>query len=330
MPPPGSALEEGLATSIDLAALQRAIAEKNSELEALQTTLRSYRSLLELSTSVVWSAAASGEVVSDLPTWAAFTGQTCEQTQGWGWVNAIHPDDRAYTLSALSVAVETGSPYQAENRVRRHDGEYRRMPARAVPVVGKDGTIVGWVGAHIDVTEQKPAEADDEHQRLVSPVENSPDFVGMGSSWEAIDLNPAGRELVGFDPAVDRAVTVYGFHSEEGNRALRGEVLPAVRANGRWRGKLQFRNLRTGRPIDYCHPRSEPAAIRERELAKGGHVPIVALTAHAMKGDRERCLAAGMDAYVSKPLRAQELLQTMSRRDQVNSIASITSISSLW
>jgi PAS domain S-box-containing protein len=55
------------------------------------------------------------------------------------------------------------------------------------------------------------------------------------------------------------------------------------------------------------------AAIREREKAGGGHVPIVAMTAHAMKGDRERCLAAGMDDYVSKPVRAEELFGAVAR-----------------
>jgi HPt (histidine-containing phosphotransfer) domain-containing protein len=53
--------------------------------------------------------------------------------------------------------------------------------------------------------------------------------------------------------------------------------------------------------------------IRERERRRGGHAPIVALTAHAMKGDRERCVAAGMDGYVSKPLRSEELLAAIER-----------------
>jgi CheY-like chemotaxis protein len=55
------------------------------------------------------------------------------------------------------------------------------------------------------------------------------------------------------------------------------------------------------------------AAIREREKLTGTHTPVIAVTAHAMKGDRERYLEAGMDGYVSKPIRAQELSDAISQ-----------------
>jgi CheY-like chemotaxis protein len=52
-------------------------------------------------------------------------------------------------------------------------------------------------------------------------------------------------------------------------------------------------------------------AIRQHERHSGAHVPIVALTAHAMAGDAERCLGAGMDRYLSKPVRSEELFEVI-------------------
>jgi two-component system sensor histidine kinase/response regulator len=53
------------------------------------------------------------------------------------------------------------------------------------------------------------------------------------------------------------------------------------------------------------------ATIRAKERDNGRHVPIIAMTAHAMQGDRERCLAAGMDGYISKPVDSRELMETI-------------------
>jgi CheY-like chemotaxis protein len=56
------------------------------------------------------------------------------------------------------------------------------------------------------------------------------------------------------------------------------------------------------------------AAIRDKEKSSGAHIPIIAMTAHALKGDQQRCLDAGMDAYVSKPIRTAELFRIIEEQ----------------
>jgi two-component system, sensor histidine kinase and response regulator len=55
------------------------------------------------------------------------------------------------------------------------------------------------------------------------------------------------------------------------------------------------------------------AAIREREKLTGEHIPIVAMTANALVGDRDKCIASGMDGYISKPIRTSELFATIEK-----------------
>jgi PAS domain S-box-containing protein len=117
-----------------------------------------YRSHAEGAASFAWSTPPIGEFTAPQPEWTAFTGQSFEELQGSGWIEAIHPNDRARTLSAWRRARAEGAPYAVEHRVRRRDGEYRWMQARAAPMVDEAGGVLQWVGAYTDVTDRKLAE----------------------------------------------------------------------------------------------------------------------------------------------------------------------------
>ena len=68
------------------------------------------------------------------------------------------------------------------------------------------------------------------------------------------------------------------------------------------------------------------AAIRLKERATGEHIQIIALTAHAMKGDNDRCLQAGMDGYISKPIHTDELFATIESLVSRNSMLETTTV----
>ena len=74
--------------------------------EALRQGEERFRSLIEATTAIVWNTPASGEFETEQPGWSAFTGQTFDQLKGWGWLDAVHPDDRPNTARVWSAAVD--------------------------------------------------------------------------------------------------------------------------------------------------------------------------------------------------------------------------------
>jgi PAS domain S-box-containing protein len=137
---------------------QEAIEREGDAEEGLRSQLERYRSLLLAIAQVIWTRDSRGEMAGEQLSWATYTGQTLAEYQGVGWLDAVHPDDLAYTAEAWARAVSAGRPCDLEHRLRRHDGDYRYFSLRAVPVFSDDGPVREWSGIHTDITERKHTE----------------------------------------------------------------------------------------------------------------------------------------------------------------------------
>ncbi len=211
-----------LGTGVLLFVLIRRFARERALVEEeLRRNERRYRSLVLATAQVTWRADVTGEIIDEQPTWEAFTGQRPEDYKGWGWMQAIHPEDREHLAERWrkAIARETKPPndryYEIEYRVRRRDGAYRKFLTRTVPVVGEGGEIREWVGICYDVTEEKAREDQlrDSEERYRSLVNVAPDTIFVHQDGKIIFMNPAGvrmlrapsAEAVIGKPAIDLA-----------------------------------------------------------------------------------------------------------------------------
>ena len=169
--------------------------EREAELRGLQAELRLRARRLETlafaSAQILWITDAAGAVVEDSPSWRAFTGQTPEEFRGpWGFLGALHPDDHAHVRAAWTAAVAHPRPYETEYRLRRPDGSYTWMQARAAPVLDAEGRLLEWVGSSADISARKATEEAlrTSEARLQAIIDSAPAIVYL--------KDPGGRYLL--------------------------------------------------------------------------------------------------------------------------------------
>ena len=131
----------------------------------LRRSQERYRSLIEATGQAVWIADATGALTFATPSWTARTGQSEDEARAWGWLQVVHPDDRARAAAAWQRAVEAGTVYEDELRMWATDGSFRDFAVRGVPIAGEDGRVREWVVANNDVTERRRAQ---EAQRFLA------------------------------------------------------------------------------------------------------------------------------------------------------------------
>jgi PAS domain S-box-containing protein len=144
---------------LDVSATQATIGFTNAMLvHSLRQSEERFRALIEASSQIVWTKAGDGAAVEDSPSWRAFTGQTYADWKGFGWVNAIHPEDRSRVAALWRAAVAEQIPVETEYRLRHASGEWRWTAARAVPRLDASGAAQEWVGMNTDISTRKAAE----------------------------------------------------------------------------------------------------------------------------------------------------------------------------
>lgn len=117
-----------------------------------------YRALVAATTAIVWVTDAEGGFSEPQAAWTEYTGQLWPAQRGWGWLEAIHPADRATVRAQWQAALASGKTYESHGRLwHAASGAYRHYTARAAPVYDTEGNIREWIGTVSDTHEQQLA-----------------------------------------------------------------------------------------------------------------------------------------------------------------------------
>ena len=136
----------------------RDISERKAAEAELRASEARLRTLAESLPNLVWTCRADGWCDYLSRQWIEYTGRPEQEQLGAGWAEQLHPDDRRNAEREWTAAVLNKTAYDAEFRIRRHDGVYRWFKTRAIPLLDSRGQIVKWFGSNTDIEDYKFAE----------------------------------------------------------------------------------------------------------------------------------------------------------------------------
>jgi PAS domain S-box-containing protein len=182
---------KGLAGVIDISARKQAEQTLRGSEARLAEAERELRLTLDSIPAITWRGARNGYVQYLNKRWFDYTGTTPEQVRGWRWKLCVHPDDVDHLVDVGNRYVASGTPIDAEARLRRFDGEYRWFLFRPAPARDEFGSIIGWYGTITDIEERKRAEgslrkSERRYQNL---------FQAMAVSFMELDFSRVGDLL---------------------------------------------------------------------------------------------------------------------------------------
>ena len=155
-PRPWTEHETGLVTEVaerTWAAVERARAESR-----LRESENRFRTMSDDAPVMSWITDSSGACTYLNRRWYEFTGQTPATAEGFGWLDAVHPDDRGWSSETFLAANARRESFRLEYRLRRRDGAYRWAIDAASPRFGADGEFLGYFGSVIDIHDRRLAE----------------------------------------------------------------------------------------------------------------------------------------------------------------------------